>query len=198
MLTIYERARIIAEPFLPLLYERTRSDLRRLVQQAGKRPFALLDVGGRRSPYTVGLPVDVTVLDLARDSNDDLGIDQTVMRRIRRHRSNVVDVRIDDMTTTNIPSHSFDGVVSVEVIEHVHADEQFAAQVARILKPSDFFYLTTPNGDYRKNEPPHYNPAHVRHYTRDGLYNLLARHFNHVQVEYACRWAQTGALAFDH
>jgi hypothetical protein len=48
-------------------------------------------------------------------------------------------------------------------------------------------YFTTPNGDYVKNEPPNYNPDHLRHYRREQLEQLLARHFARVRVVYGVR-----------
>jgi SAM-dependent methyltransferase len=91
------------------------------------------------------------------------------------------------MTQCTLPTASFDGVVCVEVIEHVPADEAFVSQMARVLKPGGWLCLTTPNGDYIRNEPPNYNPDHVRHYTRQALADLLSRHFSDVKVRYGVK-----------
>ncbi len=196
MPTLYEWSRRLAEPVLPLLHATVRHDLARLLARLGdeesngrtRRRPALLDVGGRRSPYTVALPCDVTVLDLPRDgevqASLDLGLTERLLAQLRARRSNIVDVRLEDMTRTALPSQSFDAAVSVEVIEHVPDDAAFVAQIARILKPGGFAYLTTPNGDYRRNVPPHENPDHLRHYTRDALAALLREHFALVEVRY--------------
>ncbi|MCG8460390.1 MAG: hypothetical protein MI919_29260, partial [Holophagales bacterium] len=58
---------------------------------------------------------------------------------------------------------------------------------ARVLRPGGWIYLTTPNGDWVKNEPPHYNPDHLRHYRRRELEALLERHFDEVVVVYAVK-----------
>jgi 2-polyprenyl-3-methyl-5-hydroxy-6-metoxy-1,4-benzoquinol methylase len=63
-------------------------------------------------------------------------------------------VVLEDMTECTLPSESFDGVVCVEVIEHVTQDHLLVEQIARVLKPGGWLYLTTPNGDYVCNEPP--------------------------------------------
>ena len=65
--TLYEMIRLAAEPFLPVLYARSRSDLKRLVASR-PQPVTLLDVGGRKSPYTIGLPAQVTITELPRES----------------------------------------------------------------------------------------------------------------------------------
>lgn len=196
-MTGYEGLRLSAWPFLPVLQWRVRQDLSALLPRGAGRPVDLLDVGGRKSPYTIGLPASVTILDLPRESEVqkklDLGISESVLRAIQGRRSNVVSVILEDMTHCSLASATFEGVVSVEVIEHVEHDDTFVAQVARVLKPGGWFYLTTPNGDYVKNEAPNYNPDHRRHYTRAGLQGLLSRHFGRVRVVYGIKTGKNRA-----
>lgn len=188
-MTLYELARVAAAPILPALHARIQCQLRELLRMAPGRK--LLDVGGRSSPYTSGLDAEVTIVDLPREDEIQkhlrLGVDDELMAKIKRRRSNVVDVRIEDMRSTTLADGSFDLIVAVEVLEHVEEDEEFVAQIARVLRPGGWFYLTTPNGDYIKNEPPDYNPDHVRHYTRSQLTELLRRHFDEVEVVYAIK-----------
>ena len=190
-MTFYEVARLLAEPFLPVLQGRVRRDLACLLRQTPARPARVLDVGGRKSPYTVGLPCAITVLDLPRTSETQellhVGLSNGILRDLQHQRSNVQEVVLQDITKCTLPSSSFDGVVSVEVIEHVHDDEAFVSQIASALKPGGWLYLTTPNGDYIRNEPPHYHPDHVRHYTRQALTDLLSRHFKRVSVNYGVK-----------
>lgn len=179
-LKAFEIARILAEPGLPHLYARARSDLKKLARLGSE----ILDVGGRRSPYTVGLSASVTIYDRARESEVQhklgLGIDDEVLAKLRRRRSNIAGVVFGDMTKCELASASYDGVISVEVIEHVVEDDAFVAQVARVLKPGGWSYWTTPNGDFIENT----NPDHVRHYKRAELVDLLVRHFDDVRVVY--------------
>jgi ubiquinone/menaquinone biosynthesis C-methylase UbiE len=179
-LTAFEIARLLAEPGLPFLYAKSRRELKQLVRPGAQ----VLDVGGRRSPYTIGLPADVTIFDLPRQSEVQqqlgLGIDDGVLAKINQRRSNIRRVILGDMTRCQLPSAQYDGLVAVEVIEHVQDDDAFMAHAARVLKPGGWAYLTTPNGDY--NPTPHVD--HVRHYTRDQLTSLLGRHFREVRVVY--------------
>jgi SAM-dependent methyltransferase len=187
-MTFYERIHSILRPVLPYLYARTNSDLRNLIKKSGRHPFRLLDVGSRSSGYTIGLPASVTMLDIPRESDVqsqlNLGFSDEVMQALKRKRSNIEGIILQDMTKSTLPNESFDGASCVEVIEHVPGDDLFISQIARVLKKGGFLYLTTPNGDYIKNEPPNYNPDHIRHYKRDELHSLLAKYFSDVKVVY--------------
>ncbi len=190
MLTLHELQYLILEPFLPVLYARVRQDLRRLLISL-PQPVHLLDVGARNSPYTIGLAVQVTLLDIPRETEVQktlsLGWNKNMMAALPRKRSNVVSLVLEDMTCCTLADNSFDIVTCIEVIEHVAEDELFVKQICRVLKPGGLLYLTTPNGDYIRNEPPNYNPDHLRHYTGLQLTELLQRHFSQVDVYYGVK-----------
>lgn len=174
------------DPFLGALAFQVHRKLKRLVSTLPNRP-KILDVGGRKSPSTIGIPANIIISDLPRESdiqkNLNLGINDSIVRQTLQRRSNIEDMVYDDMTCSNLEDASFDGVLSVEVLEHVEEDEAFVRNVARVLKPGGFFLMTTPNGDYVANT----NPDHKRHYLHQQLYDLLTRHFDDVQVEYAVK-----------
>jgi SAM-dependent methyltransferase len=184
--TPFERAYVFAEPFLPPLYKLVRRRLRALAESAGRTP-ALLDVGGRKSHYTIGVPAEVTVSDLPRASalqkELHLGIDDPIRAQTLRRRSNVRRVVYDDMTRSELPDASFDLVVAVEVLEHVEDDAAFVRNAHRVLRPGGIFLMTTPNGDF----VPNTNPDHKRHYTRRHLAERLGESFRDVRVAYAIR-----------
>lgn len=146
---------------------------------------SILDVGGRKSPYTIGLPADITIIDLPRETDVQrtlhLGVNDEIANELKRRRSNVRSVIIGDMTNSDLPTASFDTVIAVEVLEHVLEDERFVSEVSRVLVPGGKFIMTTPNGDFVVNR----NPDHKRHYKKEHLFGLLSRHFGQVEIEYA-------------
>lgn len=183
-LKMYELSRLGLELFLPPLYRQVRLGLEKEVRRFGSPP-RLLDVGGRKSPYTIGIRGDVTILDLPRESELQeelgLGINDEVIAQTQRRRSNIRSVRIGDMTRSGLRSESFDIVVAVEVLEHVEEDNRFVSEVSRVLKPEGSFLMTTPNGDWVENK----NPDHKRHYLKMQLSGLLEKHFEDVTAKYA-------------
>ena len=182
----FEVARLAADPFCITLHTRVRSDLRRL---HGLPRGMLLDVGGRNSPYTIGLDARVTVLELARTSEKqarlNLGMTDEMVDRLKARRSNIEQVVFQDMTKCSLSSLTFSGVVCVEVLEHVEAAYAFVAQCHRVLKPGGWFYATSPNGDYIPLTEG--SPDHVRHWKRAELHDLLGRYFERVEVVYGIR-----------
>jgi SAM-dependent methyltransferase len=191
---VFEVIYRFCEPGLPVIYKRVRKTLTSLAKACTYRP-RFLDIGGRKSHYTIGVPADITITDLPRTNSIQhrlhLGINQEIAHSIRVKRSNVESVLIDDMTRSTLSSASFDCAVAVEVLEHVDDDARFLREVKRVLKPEGVFLMTTPNGDFVRN----INPDHKRHYRRNELAALLRREFDSVEVRYASPGTKSYNLA---
>ena len=199
MLTRLEVLYLALEPFLLPLHRCVRRELRARIGCPGSPP-KLLDVGGRKSNVTIGIPATVSISDLPRESDLQkqlhLGINEAIVRQILARRSNVREVVFDDMTRSKFADATFDLIVSVEVLEHVDEDEQFIRHIARILKPGGVFLMTTPNGDYVPNNS---NSDHRRHYKKKALEKLLAAHLDAVEAWYAIlesRWRDRGLVGW--
>jgi SAM-dependent methyltransferase len=191
MLTTHELFRLSIVPFLPTLRKLVRKDLKSLSAQNHGKPLHILDVGGRNSPYTIGLPFQVTVLDLPRESDIQhqlhLGVSSDMLSELRKNRSNITQIVFQNMVHCTLPDAAFDGIICVEVLEHVREDAEFIKQIARVLKPGGWAYFTTPNGDYIRNDGPNRNPDHQRHYRREELAALLKTEFEVVNIKYGVK-----------
>lgn len=181
---LYEITRRSLEPFLLPLYKQVRIKILEEIKRSDKI-CSLLDVGGRKSPYTISVPAKVTIIDLPRETEIqnslNLGINENVTNQVKNRRSNIESIIFGDMTCSNLPDESYDHIVSVEVLEHVEKDDIFVSEISRVLKTGGSFIMTTPNGDFVKNT----NPDHKRHYKKEQLEKLLKKYFSTVEVEYA-------------
>ncbi|GAB5551558.1 MAG: class I SAM-dependent methyltransferase [Saprospiraceae bacterium] len=79
----------------------------------------------------------------------------------------------------DLPDNTFDFVITFQVIEHIVPDEQFVAEIARVLKPGGQLIVTTPNRKMSLSR----NPWHIREYTVTELQELLAKHFTKVDCQ---------------
>jgi SAM-dependent methyltransferase len=101
------------------------------------RGGAVLDAGagegygtamlGEAAASVVGLDLEHDVVDHARASYPN------------------VRFEVGDLLALPYPDASFDGVVSLQVIEHLHRPIEFVSECARVLKPGGVFVCATPN-----------------------------------------------------
>lgn len=73
---------------------------------------------------------------------------------------------------------SFDYVISFQVIEHIKHDRDFVKEVSRVLRKGGSFIVSTPNASMSLTR----NPWHVREYRAEELRQLLAPHFESVEM----------------
>lgn len=193
-MTTYEWFRWFTFPIMTVHLQTVRTDIKRLLAKDPTKRLSILDVGGRKSPYTIGIAADITLLDVPQEAGTrqdlNLGFTDSILSTIQHKRSNIKDLVIQDMTKSQLKDDSYDAIVCVEVIEHVVADVAFVSNISKVIKTGGWAYFTTPNGDYIKNEGPGRNMDHVRHYTKADLQALLEQHFERVDVRYAVK---TGA-----
>jgi SAM-dependent methyltransferase len=84
-----------------------------------------------------------------------------------------VDVLLEPGQPVNLPADSADGIVSIQVLEHVWDLDWYLGECHRILKPGGWLLLST-HGTW----PYHAHPTDFRRWTRQGLIGELAqRHF---------------------
>lgn len=185
-MTGFEIAFRWAQPFMPPLYSSVRRRLISFVRGCGQQQPAILDVGGRKSHYTIGVRGRIVISELPRQTSIqdklNLGLTDRMIAETLRRRTNIAAITFDDMTQSKIEDDSFDCVIAVEVLEHVEKDFDFLQNVYRVLRPGGMFLMTTPNGD---SIPVPHNPDHKRHYPRKGLKRLLEDIFDSVEIDYA-------------
>src|SRR6056297_3320885 len=130
-MTRYEMIRYLTFPLQSYLFYLVNKEIRRITRQGSNVQIKMLDIGGRKSPYSIGIKVvDITISELPRKTDIqkklNLRITPQLKTCIKKSRSNISDIVYDDFTHTKFPEGSFDLITAVEVIEHVKEDEVFA------------------------------------------------------------------------
>ncbi len=92
--------------------------------------------------------------------------------------ANVEFLQMNVPPLKDIPSDSFDFVITFQVIEHIPKDHIFLQEIHRVLKQGGKLIVTTPN----KKMSITRNPWHVREYTVDELKQLMLRYFRSVEA----------------
>jgi ubiquinone/menaquinone biosynthesis C-methylase UbiE len=145
-----------------------------------------------RYSFALSYVKDKVVLDIAcgtgyglafltRDAKSVTGVDVDIdaAREARLEcDTNKTQVLLGDGTNLPFTDESFDVVTSFETLEHLHARNNFLAELKRVLKPHGTLILSTPNSNYTKpiNGKPS-NPFHVFEYAPSELKAELENHF---------------------
>lgn len=87
-----------------------------------------------------------------------------------------------DARALPLPDNCVDAAVSFETIEHFDRQEDFVAEIRRVLRPGGCFIVSTPDREIYSppGAPP--NPFHVREMSRDEFTALLRQRFEHVAL----------------
>ena len=101
----------------------------------------------------------------------------------KRLGSATVDIRHYDGARCSFPDASFDVVTSFQVVEHISDYDTYFDEILRVLRPSGFLLLSTPNRALRlaPGMKP-WNEFHVREFAPMELREFLGRWFALVEV----------------
>jgi SAM-dependent methyltransferase len=147
---------------------------------AGKRVLEIgcgtcygLDYFNQSFAHYVGMDIDVNLLSaLAEDYLNSVS---------------PVSFLAADINHTPLQEHSFDLIISFQVIEHIPDAVGFLRQAARLLKPGGQCLVTTPNRAIRllPFQKP-WNPEHVQEYSYHEFHRLLSQAFDEVRMYSVC------------
>jgi 2-polyprenyl-3-methyl-5-hydroxy-6-metoxy-1,4-benzoquinol methylase len=93
-------------------------------------------------------------------------------------KANVEFRRMNVPPLTDIPSESFDYVISFQVIEHIKRDAETIRELHSVLRPGGKLIISTPNRIMSLTR----NPWHVREYSAAEFGRLLAGVFGEVET----------------
>jgi SAM-dependent methyltransferase len=133
----------------------------------------LAELGGAR--LCVGIDVDESTIAAAQTAYADV-------EALRFEAGDVVGLQF--------PAASFDVVTCFETIEHVSAQREAIAELARVLRPDGILLISSPN---RGIYPPG-NPFHERELSASEFEALLKESFAHVELVRQHNWIISAIL----
>ncbi len=102
--------------------------------------------------------------------------------KIRYNKPNI-KFEIYDGYNINYPDHSFDVIISFQVIEHIDDVETYLKNIKKLLKPNGTFIVTTPSRTYRLTEGQKpWNKFHLKEYNAKALYNEASKVFTQLEI----------------
>lgn len=120
---------------------------------------------------------------IAKSASKVFGVDisaDAVKYAQNNYPASNLEYKVGSGTSIPLEDSSVDVVVSMETIEHIMQQDEFLAEVKRVLVKGGNFFVSTPNDQ----EYPKGNHFHVREHNPASLKKLLKRYFKNVDIYY--------------
>ena len=121
---------------------------------------------------------------LARHAESIMGVDvsQQAIDHAQRAYGMLRNARFSVGSATAIPAPdaSFDVAISFETLEHIHEQEEFLAELDRVLKPGGVLLISCPNKAEYTDKRGTQNEFHVKELYRPELDALIRKRFAHA------------------
>ncbi|MGO8754062.1 MAG: methyltransferase domain-containing protein [Gallionellaceae bacterium] len=161
------------------------------------------------------LSIRATVLDvasgegygaamLAENAARVVGVDISpdAVRHARNRYGERANLGFVTASCDNLPfaDASFDLAVSFETIEHIETQQEFIAELARVLRADGVLILSSPNKRTYSDAHDYHNEFHVRELYRNELEDLLRGTFPHISwfdqklLFHSAIWPETSAV----
>lgn len=138
--------------------------------------------GGRVLDVACGLGFGSRLL--AKTAGEVYGVDHDqvsiVLAKASWSQQSNLKFYLSDAAKTPFANNFFDGVVSLETIEHLPDYDRFLQEVNRVLKPKGTFILSTPDRKVTQEillDTSYRNPFHLHEFSRSELEEILSRYF---------------------
>ncbi|MEM1082090.1 MAG: class I SAM-dependent methyltransferase [Pseudomonadota bacterium] len=117
------------------------------------------------------------------DRVDGVDIDPVAIEHARsRYVADGLNFHQASILELPFPDHQFDCVVSFETLEHLVEHDPLLGEFQRVLKPTGFLILSSPDKKTYSDNTGYQNEFHLRELYRHELEALLGRHFQHWRL----------------
>jgi SAM-dependent methyltransferase len=143
---------------------------------------------------TLQIVKDKNVLDLAsgegfgsnilsHGASNVVGVDispEAIHHARQKYMRNNLEFKIGSAIDVPVESGVIDVVVSFETLEHFSDHERFFSEIKRVLKPSGFVIISTPNRLVYSDQTGYSNPFHTKELYTAGFLALASRYFSKI------------------
>lgn len=122
---------------------------------------------------------------LANNAASVIGVDideSTIKKAKEKYQAGNLRFIVSSATSTPLPAHSFDLLVSFETLEHLNEQELLLQEYKRLLKPEGLLILSTPDKAEYSDKTGYRNPYHKKELYKEEFDQLLRQYFSHVQL----------------
>jgi SAM-dependent methyltransferase len=162
--------RFVTECQGEMVYEHWHRYLLAREYATGKRVLDIPSGEGYGSHLLASVAESVVGIDIAPDA---------VAHASDKYRCGNLSYLAASGTKIPLPDASFDFIVSFEMIEHIHEQKEFLAEVNRLLKPDGVFLISSPNRTEYSDKTGYKNEFHVKELDKDELKVQLSAHWSH-------------------
>lgn len=131
-------------------YENRRKNAFALIKSVAKPGDKILDVAAAQGNFTLKLAelgYDVTWNDIREELAKYVEMKRE-KGKVSYKPGNVFEIKFETL---------FDIIIATEIIEHVAHPDEFLMGLSRLLKPGGYIIITTPLGNYFKNDLPKFS-----------------------------------------
>lgn len=112
----------------------------------------------------------------------DIDID-TINNAKRKYTKDNLEFLNYNGSQIDLPPHSYDVVISFQVIEHVSNLEIYFNNIKQLVNEHGLILITTPNRTYRlSTEQKPWNPYHITEYNEKSIKEVLSKHLPQFQL----------------
>lgn len=147
LLEVYESTESLGYTYAYKNRQKHTIDLVKKTLQKGAKILDVAAASGNFSLLLAELGYEVTWNDLRGDLIDYVKL---------KHEKGSIQYVAGNIFDLNFDSY-FDLVIITEVIEHVAHPDQFLQKIAKLVKPNGYIVMTTPNGNYIRNQLPRFS-----------------------------------------
>lgn len=119
---------------------------------------------------------------LSKSARHVTGIDldpETVTKAAGKYRSPNLQFKAGNICAIPMQDQSVDIVISFETLEHHDQHDQMMREIKRVLSPTGFCLVSTPDKLVYSDRKNFKNPFHVKELYREEFRTLLSAHFQH-------------------